>query len=193
MEEVWLPVVGQEGFYEVSNYCRIRSVDRTREVVKSGKLHLVKYKGKIIKLHKDKGGYLICRLYGKTTETVKAHRVGMQAFVQNHENLPCVNHKYEDKTNNFIFVNPDGSVNLEKSSLEWCSHEYNNNYGTAKQRRSEKQRKNKIIQTTKKGVFVKSWESLGQIQKILNIPKTNVSLCCLGKRKSAGGFVWKYV
>lgn len=193
MEEVWLPVVGQEGFYEVSNYCRIRSVDRTREVVKSGKLHLVKYKGKIIKLHKDKGGYLICRLYGKTTKTVKAHRVGMQAFVQNHKNLPCVNHKYEDKTNNFIFVNPDGSVNLEKSSLEWCSHEYNNNYGTAKQRRSEKQRKNEIIQTTKKGVFVKSWKSLGQIQKTLNIPKTNVSLCCLGKRKSAGGFVWKYV
>ena len=66
----------------------------------------------------------------------------MEAFVPNPHNYPCVNHKDENRGNNFIWVNPDGSVDLEKSNLEWCSHKYNLNYGTAQLRKAETYKKN---------------------------------------------------
>lgn len=57
------------------------------------------------------------------------HRLVAEAFLPNSKNLPCVNHKDENKLNNFVYVNEDGTVDLEKSNLEWCTHQYNINYG----------------------------------------------------------------
>ena len=60
----------------------------------------------------------------------KVHRLVAEAFLPNPNNYPCVNHKDEDKTNNFIWVNDDGTVDPLRSNLEWCSSAYNNAYGT---------------------------------------------------------------
>lgn len=54
------------------------------------------------------------------------HRLVAEAFIPNPDGLPMVNHKDEDKTNNFA------------ENLEWCTNEYNVNYGTAKERRAKK-------------------------------------------------------
>ena len=65
------------------------------------------------------------------------HRLVAEAFLQNLNNLPQVNHKDENKANNFVWVNEDGSVDLEKSNLEWCTNDYNIHFGTALKRQKQ--------------------------------------------------------
>lgn len=110
-----------KGNYRVSNYGEVYSVKR----------------GIILKP-------TICCDYEKVNlyykgkmKTFSVHRLMMEAFIPNPENLPCINHKDENKRNNFIWVNDDGTVDLEKSNLEWCTVGYNNAYGTRGKRISE--------------------------------------------------------
>ena len=192
MEEVWKPVPGFEGYYEVSNYCRYRSVERTTN---DGK-HI---KGQILKQYKNKSGsgYPMVKLSKNgVSKGFLAHRLMMQAFVPNPFKLPCVNHKNEfDKTDNFIFVNTDGSVDLEKSSLEWCSYEYNNNYGTRTKRacvsKTNGKASKKIVQYDLEGGIIKIWPSINEIKRILNY--THISDVCKGVYKQAYGFIWRYL
>jgi group I intron endonuclease len=53
-------------------------------------------------------------------------------------------------------------------------------------------RRKPIIQYDKNNNFIKEWESAQQIEKELNISHTHVGQCCKGKRKTSGGFIWKY-
>lgn len=190
MEEVWKPVPGFEGYYEVSNYCRYRSVDR----ITNDKKHI---KGQILKQYENKSGYPMVKLSKNgVSKGFLAYRLMMIAFVPNPLNFPCVNHKNEfDKTDNFIFVNPDGSVDLEKSSLEWCSYEYNNNYGTRTKRacvsKTNGKASKKIVQYDLEGGIIKIWPSINEIKRILNY--THISSACKGVYKQAYGFIWKYL
>ena len=114
MSEEWRPVVGYEGLYEVSSYGRVRSLDR---------FYYRLHKGKVLSPTKDRYGYLTVTLNcnGKS-KTIKIHRLVAQAFIENPDNLPQVNHKDEVKSNNCV------------DNLEWCSAKYNNNFGTRQER-----------------------------------------------------------
>ena len=126
MIEEWRPVVGYEGLYEVSNTGRVRSLDRY--VKSKGESYWLR-KGKMLSPAKDKNGYLKVNLScnGKNN-IIRVHRLVTEAFLPNPDNLPEVNHKDEDKTNN----------NVE--NLEWCNRKDNINYGT----RTERQKKTNI-------------------------------------------------
>ena len=125
MEE-WRDVKGYEGLYQVSNEGRIKSLERDWTFGKGGKRHKDET---IMKLQKSSRGYNRLILTKDGVETYKlVHRLVAEAFIENPQNLPQVNHKDENKTNNFVFVNDDGSVDLEKSNLEWCDQQYNNTY-----------------------------------------------------------------
>ena len=126
------------------------------------------------KLHKRPDGYM--EFSGGLV-----HRFIAECFIPNPENLPCINHKDENKTNNHV------------NNLEWCNHKYNNNYGTSKKRIGEKLSK-KVLQYTKEGEFVKEWDSTIEIQRQLGFKQSNISACCRGAKhyKSAYGFVWSY-
>ena len=119
-EEIWRPVVGYEGLYEVSNTGRVRSLDR---YVKCDYERYRLHKGKILSPGKDKDGYLFVVLScnGKH-KTITVHRMVAEAFIPNPYNLPQVNHRNEDKTNNRV------------DNLEWCNAKYNSNYGSRKDR-----------------------------------------------------------
>ena len=101
MEE-WKNVIGYEGLYEVSNKGNVRNVRRNT----------------LLKLSKNYYGYIQVWLYKNGIRTgFKVHRLVAQAFIPNPDNLPQINHKDEDKLNNCV------------ENLEWCSNEYNVNYG----------------------------------------------------------------
>ena len=51
----------------------------------------------------------------------------------------------------------------------------------------------KILQFTKSGEFIREWPSVREAERELGIAHSSISGCCNGKRKSAGGFVWRYV
>ena len=110
--EIWNDVVGYEGLYKVSNKGNVFSVMR---VSSQGK----KCGGLTLKPRNVGYGYLQVSLYknGKMKQKF-IHRLVAEAFIPNPENLPQINHIDEVKTNN------------ELSNLEWCTREYNNNYGT---------------------------------------------------------------
>lgn len=117
-EEIWKPVVGYEGLYEVSSYGRVRSLDRydSRNCFRKGELMNFFYGCGYLKVVFCKNG--IAKKY-------LVHRLVAQAFIPNPDNLPQVNHIDEDKSNNCV------------ENLEWCDSKYNNNYGTLKERRRE--------------------------------------------------------
>lgn len=168
-EEKWKNIVGYEGLYQISNLGNIKSLN---------------YKNtdeeKILKTKKNRGGYLLVGLYKNGKQKYyTVHRLVAEAFIPNPNNLPQVNHKDEDKTNNRV------------ENLEWCSPQYNINYGN----RNEKMAKSRsipILQFNLDGEFIKKWESGTQVQKDLGFDNSSITKCCKGKLKSIYGFIWRY-
>jgi len=170
MHEIWKSIFGYDGLYEVSNLGNIRSLPRKTT------------KGKILKPAPDKDGYYKVSLSkNNIKKNFYIHRVVAIAFLgipQNSE--PLINHKDENKQNNSV------------TNLEWCTPKYNTNYNGLSKRREE-YRKKPIAQYTLKMEFVKIWSCRGEAEKELKTSAGNITSCCLGKRKTALGFIWKYV
>lgn len=181
MEEIWKPINGYEGIYQVSNFGNVKSLDR---IVKAKYGRSVNYseqkiKGRILKQHFTTCGYAYVALAknGKNKTTL-VHRLVANAFIDNPENFPCVNHKDENKHNN------------NASNLEWCSYEYNNTYKGINLRHKKTNRK--IIQYDLDMNEIKRWESITNAANYYNIEISNISSCCVGKRNHCAGFKWRY-
>ena len=146
MIEEWRPIEGYEGLYEVSNTGRVRSVDR---YIKNGHSSYRLHKGKVISLLKGEYGYIQVNLYynGKNYKKY-VHRLVAQAFIPNPDNLPQINHKDEDKTNNRV------------DNLEWCTAKYNINYGTRKDKVRETAIKNGYWTGLRRGLSKKEYNHI---------------------------------
>jgi hypothetical protein len=94
--------------------------------------------------------------------------------------LPQVNHKDENKENNNV------------NNLEWCTAKYNLEYGTARQRQANTI-KQKVEQYDLQGNLLKIWDGVIDASKSLKINEHNISSCCHNRRKTAGGYIWKYI
>lgn len=118
--EEWREVVGFEDKYMVSSYGRVAAIAFP---IKAGSLHYSR-KPHILKQTKELNGYCSVGLTDRKNhqKKIKIHRLVAAAFLLNPDNLPHINHKDEDKTNNHV------------DNLEWCSVRYNVNYGTGTQR-----------------------------------------------------------
>lgn len=194
-EEIWVKIKGTNGLYEVSNLGNVRSCDRYVQCVANGGHGVRLVKGRLLKPQKGSTGYYHVHLsVNGVSKICNVHRLVAEAFLPNPNNLPCVNHKDEDPTNNLVYINPDGTVDELKSNLEWCSYQYNNTYGTIITRHKENALKRKVAQYTKDGKFVKVWDSImdatAQLTKKRNT--SNITKCCVGERNSAYGYKWRY-
>ena len=193
--EIFKPIKDFEEEYEVSNEGNVKS-HITNRILRKGITNKRYYQ---VNLRKD----------GKSYKKF-IHRLVAETFIPNSDNLPQVNHKDENKFNNFVWVNEDGSVDLEKSNLEWCTAKYNINYGTGIERSATKRRgrkfseehkrklseshtnnplKNKPVVAVKDGEVVMEFAS---IKEAIHNGFNHVSKCCLKKRKTCGGYEWFY-
>ena len=115
MEEVWKPIPGYQGLYEVSNFGNIRRNETaTEEKSRYGKTRLVTHKARVLKPGKTKRGYLLvvlCGEDGQKSHTV--HRLVASAFCEKVGGCEVVNHIDGNKTNN------------RADNLEWCTQKYN--------------------------------------------------------------------
>lgn len=179
-QEIWKDVKGYEGIYQVSNYGRVKSLHRKKEVI------LIPFK--------TFTGYLIVNLWkGKHKRNYRVHRLVYEAFVgeipkwianaKGDERME-INHKDEIRTNNCIW-------NLELVTLK-----QNGDYGSRRQKLSivmtnNELKSKKVYQYTMDGKFVKLWPSTNECGRN-GYNQGNISSCCLGKRNNAHGYVWSY-
>lgn len=127
--------------------------------------------GKVLKNKIDGAGYLAVGLKGKN---YNIHRLMAQAFIPNPDNLPQVHHKDENKLNNVI------------SNLEWVSASKNVRHSIYKQ-------SFRINQYTLGGEFIKTWDSLHQIERETGLKRQTISKVCKGKQTHAYNYKWRYL
>lgn len=170
--EVWKDIEGFEGLYQVSNLGRVKSLARKDIMGRP-------VKGVLMKQRKTRNGYLLVTLRrnGKRDDRL-THRLVAMAFLINPDNLPQINHKNEEKTNNMV------------SNLEWCSSKYNANYGTRNERIAkhvEKAREQPIYAITSLGHRY-YFCSIKKAAALLGLDGSDVSKCLNGKVKHHHGF-----
>ena len=176
--EEWRDVVGYEGLYQVSSEGRVKSLERKLSHWRGGERI---QKERILKQSVVYGGYLrVCLSVDGKTKMLRVHRLVCEAFHKNPENKPEVNHINEDKTDN------------RACNLEWCTRRENCNYGTRNER-SAKALSKPVGQYTLDGELVKIWPSTIEVQRQTGFGQGAVSAVAIGKRKTAYGFIWKYV
>ena len=139
----------------------------------------VKSKRKILKA--INGEYLKVGLSKNGIQrTFAIHRLVAKGFVDNPLNKPQVNHKDENKHNN------------NSNNLEWVTFQENMNYGTKQERGSLAKTKYNVLQYDLEGNLVRKWNNLREITQNTNFKKSNIQYCCLGKYRTAYGYIWKY-
>ena len=188
MREIWKDIKDYEGLYQVSNLGRIKSLNYNH----TGK-------EKVMKPYKTKKGYFYIHLCKNVEKKLfLVHRLVAETFLPNPDNLPQVNHKIEGKEGksiNMVIFNEDGSVNEEKSTIEWCTQEYNHNYGTINERialaHTNGKQSKPVLQFTLDGEFVREWPSVGECGRN-GFNQGNIAACCRGLYESMYGFRWEY-
>ena len=177
-EEYWKDIEGYEGLYQVSNLGRVKSLKDNRG----------NYREKILKQLKDKDGYLYVNLYkNRKMKGCKVHRLVAQTFIHNPNinHYTQINHIDEIKSNNCI------------ENLEWCTCNYNVNYGTRTERMSKSntnniKRSKPVIGINKINGYICEFPSTHEVERVMGIAQADISRCCNGKQKSAGGYKWFY-
>ena len=174
--EVWRPVRGAEEDYIVSNHCRVVSLNYNHTGFPN-----------LLSESLVKGYPRVSLNINGEHKSVKTYRLAAEVFLPNPNNLPEINHKTEDKTNGFIFINPDGTADPEKSTIEWCDSDYNIHYGTGIERRAKSKRENakgKGIDVFKNGSFFKHYTNIISAARELCIHRSIISHRVNGKVKS---------
>ena len=122
-EEIWVDIKGYEGFYQVSNLGRVRSLDR-EIIYPDGHIH--KCKGKVLKNYIGNTGYLFVTLtINSKTKRVRVHRLVAETFIPNPDNKPEIDHINTIKTDNRV------------ENLRWVTSKENMNNELTKDRCSK--------------------------------------------------------
>lgn len=175
--EIWKPIKGYEGLYEISSFGQIKRLEA--EIFGNWGQKKI-WKEKILKKSHDKDGYeTICLCKDGKRKTYKVHRLVANAFIKNPFNFYQINHKDENKTNNNV------------GNLEWCDNKYNANFGTRNYRISNKKSKS-ILQFDLNNNLIKKWNNAKEICNELKFNYWYILSACRGKYKSAYNYIWTY-
>lgn len=177
--EEWRDIAGYEGYYQVSNFGKVRSVGRYVKCKGSNYIE-----GRIMKPNMDKYGYfkiLLCKNNKYKTFTI--HRLVAETFKPNPHNYPTVDHINRIKTDN------------RADNLRWAPWELQAKNRKERVQLNQKSTSKPVEQYTKDMVFVAEYPSVSEASRKTGINKSNISSCCNGnpEHKTAGGYIWKYV
>jgi len=188
--EVWKDIEGYEGLYQVSSLGNVRSLNYQKRGYAKNLTPKVNNRGyEWVELRKN----------GKKKQFV-IHRLVGEAFLENPNNYPIINHKDENKTNNKV------------DNLEWCTLSYNVKYSMERHperykvsfshkgnraKRDFYKLKTKyanvhINQLSIMGEFIKQWFNFAELKHAKNYHNTSIKECCEGKRKTAYGYRWEF-
>lgn len=180
--EEWRPIKGYEGFYEVSNFGRIKSLDR----YVNGRWGKTFRKGFILKPVKAPNGYLhICLI----SKQYQIHRLVARAFpdICGKWFEGCVINHLNTKRDDNRAVNLRVTTQYENvhwaDGIEKCRKANLNNPKYSK----------RVAQYTLEGKLVAIYPSTMEAQRQTGIANSLISGCCLGKYKTAGEFIWRYL
>ena len=192
MLEIWRTAIydGEiyEGLYQVSNLGRFKNLNYRN----TGKAEL-------LNPGTNKDGYLqVCLSKNGEYKMCLVHRLIAETFLPNPENLPQVNHKIDTKEGkkiNMVIFNEDGTVNKERTTIEWCTPKENNDYGTRNERVAKANtngiRSKPVLQLSLTGDLIREWPSVGECGRN-GFNKGAVAACCRGEKPQYKGFRWEY-
>lgn len=167
-EEVWKPVVGYEGLYEVSSMGRVR---RKQWLLMHPKEEKCGYRRVLLTKDGEQKPFLV-------------HRLVAEAFIPNPNNYPIINHMDECPSNNRV------------GNLEWCTYKHNANWGTNPQRHSENSHNKRgvvaIDIATGERTYYGSIRAASIAMTRGASGGSSISEAASGKRKSAYGKCWYY-
>lgn len=145
-------------------------------ITEDGKVWSYKTK-KFLSPGKHRNGYLQVALWtNNKPKYYFIHRLVAEAFISNPNNLPQVNYKDEDKTNNNVW------------NLEWCDRQYNMNYGTMRERSSRKKAKEvRCVETNM------TYWCAKEAERQTGIWATHILEACKNSKKTAGDHHWEYI
>ena len=160
-KEIWKQY--KDTNYEVSNLGNVRRIGakKNRKIQDNGR------------------GYknMILRIDGES-KMLYIHRMVAETFIPNPDNLPEVNHRDEDKSNNCV------------SNLEWMSRIDNLRYGTG-QERSIRKRSIPVSQYDLQGNLINTYKSAREASRQTGINQGGISHCVKDERFTAGGYKWR--
>ena len=170
-QEIWDIIDASSGRYEVSNYGRIRRA-KTKRILKESETRGYKYAS---------------MWFGNKRVRKAVHVMVAKAFVANPNNLPQVNHKDEDPSNN------------RADNLEWCTASYNSSYGTRNERMLVTRKMNNRITRERPvlriyGEEIKEYKSIMEASRDTGVDFSNIAKCCRENcyNRTAGGYKWEY-
>ena len=184
MKEEWRDIKGFEGYYKISNLCRIISLPKKNNVNLFNKHKTTTItREKIIKGSKDKDGYVVINLkVGTKLRKFKVHRLVAIAFLKEDKARTLINHKNGIKDDN------------RADNLEWVSSKENaiHAHSVLFDETHHYYRERLVSQYTLDGVFLKIHKSITRAALDAGISKSAVCDCCKGKISQAGSYVWRY-
>jgi hypothetical protein len=193
--EIWKDIKDYEGFYQVSNTGFVRSVSRIVRKWDGEKMH----HGQLLKGDKSKTGYMRVTLSKKDVKKrFLVHQIVARHFLEPRPGVDHIDHINGDPTDNRV------------SNLRWATPKENSNNPITLQRfrkakagvpfpekaRIEGRRvvsRPVYMLSPIDGAVIMRFDSISDAAKYLNISSQNVNQACNGKRKSAGGYGFRYI
>lgn len=137
-----------------------------------------------------------CELIFMTrTEHIKLHRKYPLKTTRDKMSKSKMGKRHSENTKKKMSESHIGKHLSEETKMKISKANAGNNHPFFGKHHTEEYRKNKskpILQYTKDGELLKEWFGAKEVERVLGIYQGNITKCCQGKLKSAGGFVWRY-
>lgn len=179
--EIWKDIEGYEGYYQVSNLGRVKSVDRVVEQDLPHGLHgTITYRGKILKNQTQRNGYMYIGLHKNNIYSwFRIHRLVAMTFVPGYKEGMEVNHIDENKRNN------------RADNLEWVSRRENLIKCSTLEKWNNVQSR-AVLQMSCDNKTINRFDSVTQASVHTGVERRLISAACHKRNKSAGGYRWKF-